>query len=364
MSETKTGSALRIITAIAAKDITDAVKNRTVLSIILGTLVLMLSSMALPLLVKLRSKPTAIVYDPGRTTLIRALTTREEFQLGFVNSREAMAEAVAAAPDVQLGLMIPEDFGQVAGTAVTTTLDGYVAHWAGEEDVAALVSFFETQLEEASWRPIEIDVTGNTAYPSPESFGLPAMAITTIATALLTMGLAMVPNLVLEEKEHRTLDALLVSPARYGQVITGKAAAGLLYALVAAGIAFLLSAKWFAHPWLALATIALGALFAVAVGLLAGILVTNPESINAWMGLALGLLLVPVFIVSTITQESSPTLYTILTWIPSTTLSRLLAVATGREIIPAPLLADAARLGISTTLVTALIIWRVRQADR
>lgn len=364
MKQSLRPTGLRIIAAIAAKDITDAIKNRTVLSIILGTTVLMLSSLAIPWLTKLRSVPTAIVYDPGRTTLIRALTTREEFQLGFVNSQKAMAEAVASAPDVRLGLVIPEGFGQVSGDQETVTLTGYVAHWAKPQDVEEVVAFFETQLTEASWRDVQIDVTGRTVYPPPDTFGLHTMTITTISTAMLMMGLAIVPNLLLEEKGSHTLEALLVTPARYGQIVAGKAVAGMLYALCASGIAYLFNAKWFAHPWLALGIILLGAVFAVAAGLLTGILVENPESINAWMGIGLGILLIPVFIVNLVDKETSAALYTVLTWIPTTAISRLMLVSTGPQVTSQALLPDVARLAGSAALLIGIILWRIRKTDR
>jgi len=64
---------IRIIWAIALKDIVDAIKNRTTLTIILGTALLMLSSQALPFLLQFQDLPKAYAYDPGESANIEVL---------------------------------------------------------------------------------------------------------------------------------------------------------------------------------------------------------------------------------------------------------------------------------------------------
>jgi ABC-2 type transport system permease protein len=59
-------------------------------------------------------------------------------------------------------------------------------------------------------------------------------------TIMLTMGILLVPTLMLEEKQTRTMDALLVSPASISQVVIGKAIAGFFYILVTAAIVYLI----------------------------------------------------------------------------------------------------------------------------
>jgi hypothetical protein len=56
---------LRIIWAIATKDITDAIKDKAVLTVVLGMAMLMLSAQAFPFLLKLSATPRAICTTPG-----------------------------------------------------------------------------------------------------------------------------------------------------------------------------------------------------------------------------------------------------------------------------------------------------------
>ena len=67
------------------------------------------------------------------------------------------------------------------------------------------------------------------------------MVTTTLAIALLTIGILLSPLLIIEEKESHTFEALLVSPASFTQVIAGKALAGASYCLIAALAVLLLT---------------------------------------------------------------------------------------------------------------------------
>ena len=58
---------------------------------------------------------------------------------------------------------------------------------------------------------------------------------------ILMMGIFLVPSLLFEEKETKTMQALLVSPASIGQVVVGKALAGAFYILVTAVMMFAIS---------------------------------------------------------------------------------------------------------------------------
>ena len=367
MSTTHIKTRLRIIAAIAGKDISDAVKNRTTLSIMLGTLVLMLSSLALPLLLQLRATPTAIVYDPGRSTLIRAMTTREEFRLGIVDTFDELGEVVGSASGLRLGLVIPEGFGQAASESSGSegiVLTGHVPHWAKPDQVAELVAFFEEQFEEASWREISIDVADERMYPVAGKFGQHALTANTMSMIVLTVGLALAPSLLVDEKESHTLDALLVSPARYGQIVLGKAITGLFYCVCAALIIYILSARWFVSGWLLVLALSLGIAFAVLTGLLMGLLVENPNSVNLWTGLLLMLLLVPGLLGGVLGDRGPAALRAIMRWIPTSAFSEMLTLTTLRSAPVSDWIWPAARLAGGVLIVAGLIVWRVRRADR
>jgi len=293
---TKFVASLRIIWAIAIKDILDALKNKTALSIMLGITILMLSGHALPLIMKLREIPTAVVYDTGRSGILRGLRAEEDHNLVIVNAPGEMEERVSGSVRVILGLSVPENFDQLAGSGELVVLDGFAAHWADPAQVNDLARFFEDELGGASWQNIRITAGGNSLYPIPGDRGFTYMISLVFVVIILTMGVALVPSLFVEEKESHTLDVLLVSPASYNQVIAGKAIAGVFYCLLASLVIMLFDHHWFVHWGLAVAVILLGSTFAVLLGLLVGTIIEDSSGIGMWAGLAMGTLIMPVFL--------------------------------------------------------------------
>jgi ABC-2 type transport system permease protein len=355
---------LRIIGAIAVKDIIDAIRNRMTLSIMLGVAVLVLSSMALPLLARLRGTPVAVIYDPGRSALIRALMTRDEFRLRMAASQEEMEATVGGASELALGLVIPEGFKEAAGTGGSVEMVGYVPHWADPDQVAAQVAFFEDVLSEASWQTVSIDVAGHIAYPSLDDMGYPHMVVTSLIIAVMTVGLAMVPYLLLEEKETHTFEALMVSPAQYHQIVMGKALTGLFYCFTAGAVVLALNAQWIVHWWLMAVALGLGAGFAVMLGLLLGSLFDDVSSVTVWMALLLMLLQVPIFLVGLDTSTWPALLRMAFSWLPSVALDKLAAAAMLGSLTSVNLGGSVALLLGSTLLITVVVVWRIRREGR
>ncbi|MCA9969225.1 MAG: hypothetical protein KC425_03370, partial [Anaerolineales bacterium] len=76
----------RIVLALAGKDVVDALKNKTTLTMVLGLALMMLTVQALPLLLKLDSRPRVAVYDAARTALADALRQAGAVQVQAVRS--------------------------------------------------------------------------------------------------------------------------------------------------------------------------------------------------------------------------------------------------------------------------------------
>ncbi len=348
----------RIIRAIAGKDILDAIRNRTTLSIILGVGVMMLSGLVLPLLLASRGGPGAIVYDPQKSAWARGLGLRP------MASEDEMKATIATSLQPMLGVVIPPELGQPQEAGQSITLDGYVPHWASRSQVAQLVSYFEAEIGRASGQAVRIDVQGHRVYPSASPQGQPFLLAMNMTMQILIVGLSLVPLLLVEEKETRTFDALLVSPARLGHVVSGKALAGLFYCLCGVVVVFAFSARWFVHWDLALLAAFLASAFAVGMGLLLGALCENPATLSLWMLVVVAALLAPVLAVG-LSHVSLPAwLRTLAPWTPAAAMTRLIGLATAG----APPAGDVARnvliLAAEALALYALVAWRVRRTDR
>jgi hypothetical protein len=185
-----------------------------------------------------------------------------------------------------------------------------------------------------------------------------------ICTTLMTLGVSLVPLLMVEEKEAHTLETLLISPARYLQVLAGKALAGSVYCL--SGILVILIAYRFliVHWEIALLALVLGTSFAVAVGLLIGVIMNNPTSIGIWAAVVMFILIIPPVLVGLSNLELAPWLEAILDYWPSTAILQLfnysMVVVTPQQLI----------IRNVFTVITAAIVlylaswWMVRRGDR
>jgi len=360
-----TPNAWKIMTAIAGKDIRDAIQNKLVISIILGSMLMVVTNSVLPLLLRLQDKPAALAYDQGRSTLLRGLTGQDEYVLGLSDTLNEMEQNVIELPMSPIGLIIPSDFDQRAGGDELIEIEAYAAHWADPDRVAQTVAFFEQTLSQASWSTVEINLADDRLYPTVETSGQPMTISLLLAVGMLTIGIALVPLLMVEEKEAHTLDALLVSPASHLQIVSGKALAGAFYALVMALVIILLNMKLFVHWEVVFLATLTGIAFAVAIGLLVGVVSDSPTTAGLWGTLLLLLLIVPAVGSGLIDASNwSPVVQNVLVWTPGAIIMNMYQFAMLGELPTVQLLSGLLGIAIWAALIYSLVWWFIRRADR
>jgi ABC-2 type transport system permease protein len=175
---------------------------------------------------------------------------------------------------------------------------------------------------------------------------------------IMVIGLAIVPLLMIEEKESQTLKVLLVSPASLMQVVAGKALVGLFYSLLPPLLVMILYHHLFVHWDVAILAVLLSAVLAVSIGLLLGLLVDSPT--NASMGGALLLLFV---LGSSLPKLFSglnlpPALQTILHWLPGSAMLQLFSISMAGQFPASLLWMNITALLIAVAAVFVLLAWR------
>ncbi len=370
----RSNASWRIIWAIAAKDLREAIRNKLMLSIMLGVALMVGSNALLPLLLFRENKPTAVIYDQGRSTILRGLTAQNASNLYLVDSEQAMQQAVSEAPGTRIGLILPADFDQKAGSQQAIELNGYAAHWAEADRVRQWSSFFAEQLSLASWGTVRINTgeqtngTGNAVdhilYPQAEAGGQPLMVSLLLVVVIFTIGLALVPLLLVEEREAHTLDVLLVSPASLTQVMFGKLLAGALYCLAAALVVILLSQYLFVSWGIAILAVVLSIAFAVALGLLVGMSSDNPTSTGLYGSLIL-IVLIGLSVLHFISKASWPAyLREFLARLPGPAMINLFRYSMAGEVPAGVLWANAAALAAAAGIMFASTAWVIRRTGR
>lgn len=315
-------SNLRVVTAIAAKDIADALKNKTTLMTLGTILFLLVLYHYLPAIEANTMAPRLALYDPGNSSLAAALDNEENFDLDRLPSQDGLKAHVADRDFPTLGLVLPVDFPPEG----PLELEGYMAHWFPQEELLETRVFFEDELSAILDRPVTINLEGNTVYSRPDSRGRAFLVSVSLVLVVTMTGIIMPLQLIVEEKRAKTLDALLVSPASAGQVIMGKAITGLFYCLVIGSVLLILNARVIGQWWLAILAVILGSLFSIGLGLLLGSALETMAQQRLWTFILFQPLLIPVFL--SIMDDLLPaTLIQVFKWLPTVALSSLFRAA-------------------------------------
>jgi ABC-2 type transport system permease protein len=152
-------------------------------------------------------------------------------------------------------------------------------------------------------RALGVELTRRDINAAPQAGGLMtgalgfkgAFAIMSIVLMLATLGVFMVPVSIIEEKERRTLDAMLVAPVSHADLIVAKAIAALLFALIMDAVVLAANQVFVEANLAALAAVVgLGSVMAVMLGLFMGTLFNSTQSLNVWSTFAMIPFLGPV----------------------------------------------------------------------
>ena len=346
----------RIVLALAAKDIVDAIKNKTTLTMILGLATMMLTVEALPLLLKLDDRPRIAIYDAGRTGLADEL--RRQGTVRVVELRSA-GDALIVARETSgplLALTLPEGWDTDTGTI---TGGGYLAHWIGAQSTNRLINQAEVALADATGRPVTIQT--DTVYPTLESGGHTVMIAMGLVLATILITTILVPYLILEEKTAHTLDLLRVSPVTVNQMLLGKGLAGLVYGVLAAAVllAFNLS---MVNLWgIILPAVLALILFGVGLGLLVGIIVENEGGVQMWIGLLVVLLVFPLMLSFFSSDRLPAWVQPLFRWLPTTATFDLVRLSFGNTWPAAEIWPRLAAALIAVILVFVAAGWRLRR---
>jgi len=200
---------------------------------------------------------------------------------------------------------------------------------------------------------------------APPSTGALSQGLAAInaVIVILMMGIALVPSLLFEEKQTKTLQALLVSPASIGQVVAGKALAGAFYILVTAVLIFAISWADVTHWGLAILFVIGSTVFSVAVGLVLGSFYDRQQDVVGPMTVLLVILLGGLM-ARLLGVELPALAERILSWVPSVALAEVFRAAF-LETVPFTQVLVNLGLVLAVSLpLYALVIWKVRRSDR
>ena len=291
---------LNIVSAITRKDLVDAIRHRYLLTALVTPLFVALLFRVLLPGTNARDILTIVVHDGGGSGLVAELRKTPRIGVVEAGSSDATTSEVKKQKAIG-GLVIPPNFDSDLAANKQPELTVYVNNEKTVFEQAAfrrlldqVVRSYAKQPEPARFTWVDIDKgknDKNLGGTSLDQILLPLLLILTFGM----IGAFVVPLLIVEEKEKRTLDFLLSSPASLREIIAGKALTGVVYTLLIAGLLLGIN-RQFVRNWpLTLLVVLLGMLFVVGVGLVIGSFLKNTMQVNTWASVVLIVLLAPSF---------------------------------------------------------------------
>ncbi|UCF62361.1 MAG: ABC transporter permease [Anaerolineaceae bacterium] len=350
---------LNIVWSIASKDIVDALKNKATVFNIFAMIAIVVFFYWISSVRPFDKEIEVVVYDEGNSSLpMERVQLADGYSLVLyeMSSIQQMERNMGFK---ELGLVIPADFDQVLNAVGEPVLQGSIL-WVHRAKATELESKYSQKLSEWLGQSVRVEIGDNFVVPQPD---IPTWPVHFhILFAVFFMAISTVPHLMLEEQRTKTMDALLVSPASAGQVVVGKALAGLFYVLLSGGLFFALNWAYVTHWGLALLAFLCTALFSIGVALILGVFIKNPFQMMVSMAPMIFLLVLPAFFA--LQPNLTANLKTILGWLPTTALVKIVKLSLSSEVPLDQLLNNLAIALGSTAVVYAVVIWKARRSDR
>lgn len=294
----KRPSRRRLILAIAFKDILSTVKTPASLVVLVIPVMMLL---LFRLVLAGQDEPEQLMvalYDPSGSPLRAQLRTLPEVVVQVVESRAALEAAVIQA---SAGIVVPADWEEALAEGGRPEVTVLLNPQAGAQTELAT---FQRILTEYTWEmsgqapPVQLTWTQVTRDAAAATRELDSFLMTLLVILGLGMASTLISILIVQEKDEQTLTALLLSPASRADMIAGKGLAGFVISLPAP---FIMLAFWDnrGSDWpIMVASILVGALFMVGVGLLLGVVFDTKQQCNSWGSLLILLLLLPTMFLS------------------------------------------------------------------
>ena len=363
-------SFFRIVWAIARKDIVDAIKNRTVLTVLGSVVFTVAMYKVLPYLDRGEELPALLLYDAGASALAVQLEESPQFRLYSYDSWERFQRAVTRADRYEIGLVLPTDLEARLQAGETVELEGYAAYWLDQESIQELrqivedeIAFYAGTLAPAG-ASVRIKTDVARLHPlDPTTAGSGFMVSVAIVLVLTMLGVLVIVHLMIEEKQNQTLDALMVSPASAFQLLLGKAVTGLVYCMVGILAVYAINAAYVVNWGLALWAGFCGALFTAGLGLWLGTLFDSRQQLTLWGFLLMNVLLLPIFLVI-MDDLLPPAAVTIMHWVPTSVVAWLVRASFLPRALPGPSLARLGYVLAWAAAMYALGARRVRKLGR
>jgi len=240
-------------------------------------------------------KPNLGILDEGDSQLV---IMAQELDSLNTKGYETVAELKQATESgaLDMGIVLPEDFDNSVAQGEMVVIEAYI--W-GESPAKYRITLPVTiadLVREISGQETPVDIESITLGDEVSVPWNERLMPFLVLMGVFFGGLMLPSTSLIEEKQKKTLEALVISPASIGEILIAKGVLGIVLS-VFMGIAILLLNQAFgANSLLLILVLFLGAIMAVEFGLICGALIKDITTLfTVWKSGGI-LLFAPVFI--------------------------------------------------------------------
>ncbi len=213
--------------------------------------------------------PRLGIVDEGDSQIVRNVGDIEGIEVRFPESA-ATLKTLVENNDLDAGLVLPAGFdGALQGGQMPNVQFFFGGQSLASNRVVLGVTMVDL-IRQVAGSPAPIEVETITVGEG-ESVPIVSRLLPLIVLMAVLIAGALTPaTSLVEEKEKRTLTALLVTPTRLGDVLLGKGALGFILAMATGVVTLALNGALGANPAALLLVLVLATLMAAEVGLMLG----------------------------------------------------------------------------------------------
>lgn len=214
------------------------------------------------------SSPRLGIVDRGGSVITTTVGEMEGIELTLYEDIEALKQSVEG-NDLDAGLVLAEWFDQAVRSGARPPLEFYVGgeSLASDRIILAITTIDLIREVEGTTPPVDVEVVTIGEEGLPISVRLVPFIV---MYSLLIAGVFLPSFSIADEREKRTLDALIVTPIRLSEVVTAKGILGFVLAMAMAIVTLWLNDALAAQPLALLVVLVVAGILLVEIGLIYG----------------------------------------------------------------------------------------------
>lgn len=240
-------------------------------------------------------KPKLGINDQGISQLASMLGETDALLTSEFDSEDSLRSAVESG-GIDFGIVIPQEFDSELKNNEQAELNAYLWGESLLKNRAAIATTLVVLVREMIGQEVPVEIL-TTSLGDGDDVPWEKRLFPFIVFMAIFMGGSMVPaTSLVDEKQKRTLKALVITPTTYGDVYLSKGIFGFLVSIFVALVVLFLNRAFGSQPFLLSGVLALSAVMAAALGVLLGALMKDINTLFAVIK-GMGLLLyAPLFI--------------------------------------------------------------------